>query len=466
MPTPDDFTGERFLPECTGEIWAEHWHRYLFAARHVAGKDVLDAACGEGYGSAWLARHAKSVTGLDIDVPTIASARAKYAAPALRFEVGSVAAMPFANASFDCAVSFETLEHLAEQDAMLAELRRVLRPDGVLIISTPNRLEYTDKRNFRNEFHVHELYEDEFRALLAGHFGAQRWYGQKLVFNSALWPLPASTGGGLHGEWIAVNAADQQMPPAMYFVALAAAAEALLPPMTTVTLLADPTEAMYREFMLTVTRTGTLERLVDEREKLVVERDRQLTLHDSWIQHLEALIAERDRQLSALAARERLIDERDRQLAAANNLIAERERLIAERDGQLVRANDRLAKFERLLADRERIIVERDGQLAAVNNRLASAEVLIAERERIIVERDGQLAALTRRISTLEQRLLDRDRQLTQQAEHVAALEKTGQDLRGEVARRAGWRWWLYLPFLRIRRMLSPTADASNRSGP
>lgn len=463
MPTPDDFTGERFLPECTGEIWAEHWHRYLFAARHVAGKDVLDAACGEGYGSAWLARHAKSVTGLDIDVSTIATARAKYAAPALRFEVGSIAAMPFADASFDCAISFETLEHLAEQDAMLAELRRVLRPDGLLIISTPNRLEYSDKRNFRNEFHVRELYEDEFRALLAGHFGAQHWYGQKLVFNSALWPLPASTGGGLQGEWIAVNAADPQMPPAMYFVALAAAAEALLPPMTTMTLLADPTEAMYGEFMLTVARTGTLERLVDEREKLVVERDRQLTLRDRRLQHLEALIAEResiiverDRQLSALAARagtmekliaerERLIDERDRQIAGTNNLIAERERLIAERDGQLVRANDRLAKFERLLADRERIIVERDGQLAALT---------------------GRISTLEREVGDRDQRLLDRDRQLTQQAEHVAALEKTGQDLRSEVARRAGWRWWLYLPFLRIRRRLSPTADASNRGGP
>src|SRR5512141_2103183 len=122
MPTPDDFTGERFLPECTGEIWAEHWHRYVFAAQHVAGKDVLDAACGEGYGAAWLARHAKSVIGLDIDLPTVVAARAKYPVPGLRFEAGSVAAMPFADASFDCAVSFETLEHLAEQQEMLAEL--------------------------------------------------------------------------------------------------------------------------------------------------------------------------------------------------------------------------------------------------------------------------------------------------------------------------------------------------------
>src|SRR5450756_603582 len=121
MPTPDDFTGERFLPECTGEIWAEHWHRYVFAARHVAGKDVLDAACGEGYGAALLARHARTVTGLDVDAPTIAAARAGCLAPVVRFETGSVAAMPFADATFDRVVSFETLEHLAEQQSMLAE---------------------------------------------------------------------------------------------------------------------------------------------------------------------------------------------------------------------------------------------------------------------------------------------------------------------------------------------------------
>jgi SAM-dependent methyltransferase len=554
MPTPDDFTGERFLPECTGEIWAEHWHRYIFAARHVAGKDVLDAACGEGYGAALLARSAKSVTGLDVDAPTVAAARAKYLAPGLRFESGSVAALPFADGSFDCAVSFETLEHLAEQQAMLAELRRVLRPDGVLIISSPNKVEYSEKRDFHNEFHVHELYEDEFRALLGRNFGAQRWYGQRLLFNSALWPLPAATGDAMNAEWIAVEASDRKLPPPMYFVALAAADESLLPAAAGVTLLADPDDAMYREYTLTVARARTLEHLVDE-------RDRQLSLHDSRMQHLEtliakreAIIAERDRQLSASAARagtmekliakrERLIVERDSQIEAANRLLAERERLlvererliaerdgqlaalnaridtaekrivarehliverdaqlvalnarvdtaeerivarehlIVERDGQLAVANDRLATLERLVVDRERIIVERDGQLAAVNARLATAEGLIAERERIIVERDGQLAALNARIAAaealmaelagriaaLEQDLAQRDQQLVQRAEHIEALNKTSQDLRDEVARRGGWRWWLALPLLRIRRMLSRTADASHQDGP
>ena len=50
------FTGERFTPECVREIWYEHWHRYAFARRLGAGRRVLDAACGEGYGSALLAK--------------------------------------------------------------------------------------------------------------------------------------------------------------------------------------------------------------------------------------------------------------------------------------------------------------------------------------------------------------------------------------------------------------------------
>ena len=52
MPSDLEFTGERFIPGTAGEIWHEHWHRYHFAAPLVAGLDVLDVACGEGYGSA------------------------------------------------------------------------------------------------------------------------------------------------------------------------------------------------------------------------------------------------------------------------------------------------------------------------------------------------------------------------------------------------------------------------------
>jgi len=123
MSNPAEFTGERFLPGVAGEIAYEHWHRYAFARRFVAGKRVLDAACGEGYGTALVAEVAASAVGVDIDAAVVATARGAYAQRAnLRFEVASVTLLPLADQSIDVVVSFETVEHVSahEQTMMLA----------------------------------------------------------------------------------------------------------------------------------------------------------------------------------------------------------------------------------------------------------------------------------------------------------------------------------------------------------
>ena len=105
-----EFTGERFIPGAPGEIWYEHWHRYHFAAPIVAGREVLDIACGAGYGSALLARGAARVTGADISQAAIDHARDRYASvPGLEFRQADCAALPFPDATFDAVVSFETV---------------------------------------------------------------------------------------------------------------------------------------------------------------------------------------------------------------------------------------------------------------------------------------------------------------------------------------------------------------------
>src|SRR5262249_3120187 len=117
------FTGERFTPESRGAIWYEHWHRYCAAVPIARGLRVLDAACGEGYGSALLAQKAATVIGVDIEADAIAHANARYRMPNLTYVWASVTALPLAPASIDMIVSFETIEHLREQRAMLAEFR-------------------------------------------------------------------------------------------------------------------------------------------------------------------------------------------------------------------------------------------------------------------------------------------------------------------------------------------------------
>lgn len=183
------FTGERFLPTCEREIWYEHFHRYTMALQWVKGKKVLDAACGEGYGSHLLATQAKSVIGVDIANEAIEHAKAHYQAPNLSFIESNVLNMDLADNSFDVVVSFETLEHLVEHDELIREFKRVLKPEGVLIISTPDKKEYSDKTGFDNEYHLKELYQQDFENLIKKEFDYHEYYGQKLMFSSSIWHL-------------------------------------------------------------------------------------------------------------------------------------------------------------------------------------------------------------------------------------------------------------------------------------
>lgn len=244
------FTGERFTPECVREIWYEHWHRYAFARRFAAGKRVLDAACGEGYGSALLAEVAADVVGVDLDAQAIEHARLRYAGiERLRYEASNAAALPFPERSFDLVVSFETLEHLHEQEELVAGFARVLSDDGVLLISSPDKRTYSDLAGFRNEFHVRELYREELLALLQPHFGQIRLYGQKLLFQSALWSLDGRDGPtdlcttNADGS---ASAATLDYAP-MYFIAVCAK-RTLPEPLPALALFGDREESLYSHY--------------------------------------------------------------------------------------------------------------------------------------------------------------------------------------------------------------------------
>jgi O-antigen biosynthesis protein len=181
-----EFTGERFVPDQKGDIELEHVHRYLCAAELCDGKDVLDIACGEGYGSVLLARRAASVVGVDIAPEAIEHAAREHAGSNVEYRVGSAAQVPVGDASVDVVVSFETIEHHDQHDAMIAEIRRVLRPGGVLIISSPDRFIYSELPGFHNPYHVKELSRTEFEHLIRASFRNVAMYGQRVVYASAL----------------------------------------------------------------------------------------------------------------------------------------------------------------------------------------------------------------------------------------------------------------------------------------
>ena len=169
---------ERIVPDETeAGIVALHLKRYVFAEPWCRGKEVLDVACGVGYGSEYLGRVARRVLGGDVSPESIAYARTRYASPNVEFEVLDAASLPFGDGSFDVVVSFETIEHLEDRDAYLAEVARVLRRGGYYLVSTP-QVERTTLEP-ENPFHRVEYAAGDFRELLERFFGRVELYGQR-----------------------------------------------------------------------------------------------------------------------------------------------------------------------------------------------------------------------------------------------------------------------------------------------
>jgi 2-polyprenyl-3-methyl-5-hydroxy-6-metoxy-1,4-benzoquinol methylase len=215
--------GGRLLPSMSGGVVREHLHRYGMAQMLARGLDVLDIACGEGYGSRLMAEVARSVVGVDCDERVIRHASAAYSLPNLRYLVGDCVAIPVANASVDLVVSFETIEHIHDHAAFLSEITRVLRPSGVLLLSTPEREAYA-QYSPPNPYHLRELTYEETVSLLKSRFAVTSWARQRLCFGSAVVPVepPADTTGfySITGDFEGMRA-DRGLTQAPYLVALA-----------------------------------------------------------------------------------------------------------------------------------------------------------------------------------------------------------------------------------------------------
>ena len=177
-------TGERFLPEWGGDSELEHIHRYVLACELIEDMDVLDIASGEGYGSSMLAEKANTVIGVDISQETIKHAKRKYSGKNLKFMVGGCDKIPMPDSSVDAVVSFETIEHHDLHDEMISEIKRVLKPTGILIISSPDKRNYSEGPGIENPYHVKELYEEEFKELINNNFKETSFFGQRITHGS------------------------------------------------------------------------------------------------------------------------------------------------------------------------------------------------------------------------------------------------------------------------------------------
>ena len=175
---------ERAVPWGDPGLFAWHKARYEFSLPVVKGRRVLDVGSGEGYGAALLAEHAQEVVGVDYSPAAVEHATATYRLPNLSFRIAEATELPDELENFDVVTCFEVIEHITDAAGLVRNLRRALRPGGVLVLSTPIRLvdvlfEQVGGRD-PYEYHVNVLSPADLRRLVRPHFGHVSLYGQSI----------------------------------------------------------------------------------------------------------------------------------------------------------------------------------------------------------------------------------------------------------------------------------------------
>ena len=246
-----EWTGERCVPWTDDlQVVYEHYHRYALAARFTVGARVLDLACGEGFGPALLGAGAREVVGVDIDPQTVEHAAAHYRRDNLHFTVGSMIDPQLLDRAqpFDVITCFEALEHVEDQDTLIAIVRRLLAPGGLFLTSTPDVAVYSHEHGNDNPYHVRELTEPEFRTLLGGSFGHVAILRQNVAAGSLITTTGAAPGGGIaqslrrqpEGGW-------RVAPELAHTYLLGVASDLALPQLPQLDVLVDPDLTLVRE---------------------------------------------------------------------------------------------------------------------------------------------------------------------------------------------------------------------------
>jgi SAM-dependent methyltransferase len=377
----NEFTGERVIPgKVEVDLWNEHFSRYAFAARYAAGRRVLDAGCGAGYGAAELSLAAASVLGIDSSEEAINYARQQYGAGNLHFLVASAAQIPVRPQEFDLITAFELIEHLEDWRAFLCEMRRLLRPGGLFIVSTPNREYYAESRAGcgPNPFHQHEFDATEFVDELRGVFPQVRLFLQNRGEAQTFYPARGFTAADAR-----IEAGPGDGSDAHFFVGLC-----------------GDSEAVVSNSFVFVPKAANVLR---EREHHIASLARQLA--DAFDQR-DALHRALEDQQRHLEEQNRWALDVERQSRSAKDRIVQLQNEVQQ---LTVAYDDRIRELEADVAARTQWAIDTEQRLTAEIEQLkAQAGRLAAELERSessLQERTRWALDLESRASRLEAQL-------------------------------------------------------------
>lgn len=177
------FTGERLVP---GNRWlapmrVENLARFQFFCKRASGRWILDLGCGAGEGTAYLHQHRDwRVIGVDLAHEALVIAQQEYQESGAGFARADVQHLPFSQAHFDGVISVEVIEHIEDAQAYLQEVARVLRPGGIFMLTTPNRLRSSPTPGSLWPEHVREYSPTELYRILSAVFGRVELWGEHI----------------------------------------------------------------------------------------------------------------------------------------------------------------------------------------------------------------------------------------------------------------------------------------------
>ncbi|MFA5793899.1 MAG: glycosyltransferase [Candidatus Brocadiia bacterium] len=439
-----EWTGERFVPVGpTADTHYEHLHRYGFAGEFVKDKKVLDVGCGEGYGSFFLAQTAKSVIGIDIDKAAINHALKKYRQENLKFKIGDVRDIPLKGKNlFDVIVCYEVLEHIKEQAKLLKEVKRLLKDDGLFIVSTPNKPVYSNKRNYRNSFHKKELDINEFSGLMKKYFKNASFLGQRIFPSSNIWDLKGS-----YRDWqeLSLKSSGKELKYAsvkrkepFYFIAVASNGKVDIKYNS---YLVDTSFRLFAEKdNLISSQNSQIEELskwgksLDEQikqyEKRIVELQNEVQKIGKWGKSLESEGEEKDTLLAAQQVEIEKLGKWGQELDAGSK---ERDKLLVERQAEIEKLSNHSIQLDAELNQGNQRIIELQKEIENLSKWGQELDAGNKERDSLLVERQAEIKKLSDWGKSLDAELTRQGRRISELQQEAEKLGKWGQGLDAEV---------------------------------
>ena len=407
------FTGERYIPAEQGKIRLEHQHRYAILKDIVKNKDVLDVACGEGYGSSFIAETARSVVGVDISDDIIRHASMTYRKSNLEFVKSNAIELDFTDASFDIVVSFETIEHLIEQAQMLAELKRVMRDDGILVISSPNRPIYSEESGEHNAYHLKELDFKEFNKLLKIQFPVIQYFGQRMQIGSVIQALDGEQKKfrAWHddGKYLRPHAAKLIDP--VYFVALCGKTKFKLPKLDSSVLYPDELD-LLKHYVGFAKWAQTLDNVVTEQQaslkSLTVETDQRAQL----IKKLQNELTESNEKTQSLL----------QEASGRNELIQKQQQESIDRQDLVQKLEVKLSEREEKLISLEQEAIQRSELVHTLQVEVTDFKLLTQKQQQESIDRQDLVQKLEVELSECNEKLLSFEQETTKRAELIQKL--------------------------------------------